>query len=138
PLWFGNQQDAAQENPVYGTAQVLKALRTLDGISEALPRRAIRFLLSVQDTSGAWGGNRGLVPSIEETALAATALALWPEHDEARKAAEEGEAWLLRQIPADGRLPSAPVGLYFASLWYDEKLYPLIFALQALKTMEKR
>jgi hypothetical protein len=26
----------------------------------------------------------------------------------------------------------APIGLYFASLWYDEKLYPTTFYLEAL------
>jgi len=28
---------------------------------------------------------------------------------------------------------SSPIGLYFASIWYDEMMYPLIFSLQAMK-----
>jgi squalene-hopene/tetraprenyl-beta-curcumene cyclase len=28
---------------------------------------------------------------------------------------------------------TSPIGLYFASLWYSEKLYPLIFTVEALK-----
>jgi hypothetical protein len=32
-------------------------------------------------------------------------------------------------------LLSAPIGLYFASLWYDEKLYPTNFYLEALARM---
>jgi squalene-hopene/tetraprenyl-beta-curcumene cyclase len=35
----------------------------------------------------------------------------------------------------DGRyFPAAPVGLYFARLWYSEELYPLIFAAGALES----
>jgi hypothetical protein len=29
-------------------------------------------------------------------------------------------------------LPAAPIGLYFSSLWYHERLYPYIFATEAL------
>jgi squalene-hopene/tetraprenyl-beta-curcumene cyclase len=29
--------------------------------------------------------------------------------------------------------PPAPIGLYFARLWYSETLYPLIFAVEGLK-----
>jgi squalene-hopene/tetraprenyl-beta-curcumene cyclase len=33
------------------------------------------------------------------------------------------------------QLPAAPIGLYFASLWYHEKLYPLIFVTDALRRL---
>ena len=29
--------------------------------------------------------------------------------------------------------PAAPIGLYFAKLWYDEALYPLLFTVAALE-----
>ena len=28
---------------------------------------------------------------------------------------------------------ATPIGLYFAKLWYDEKLYPLVFTVAALE-----
>jgi hypothetical protein len=34
----------------------------------------------------------------------------------------------LRRAP----LSPTPLGLYFAKLWYDEELYPLVFALEGL------
>ena len=34
----------------------------------------------------------------------------------------------------EGRtFPAAPIGLYFAQLWYDEKLYPMLFTVTALE-----
>ena len=37
-------------------------------------------------------------------------------------------------MATDGGLqaPSSPIGFYFAQLWYYEKLYLLIFAVEAL------
>ena len=32
-------------------------------------------------------------------------------------------------------LSAAPIGLYFARLWYYEELYPLVFALSGLGAM---
>jgi hypothetical protein len=32
------------------------------------------------------------------------------------------------------RFPTAPIGLYFARLWYHERLYPVIWTLGALHT----
>jgi squalene-hopene/tetraprenyl-beta-curcumene cyclase len=40
-------------------------------------------------------------------------------------------AWLQRNIPEAEDCKPAPIGLYFASLWYWERLYPLIYALGA-------
>jgi squalene-hopene/tetraprenyl-beta-curcumene cyclase len=30
-------------------------------------------------------------------------------------------------------ISASPIGLYFAMLWYDEKLYPLIYYVEALR-----
>ena len=126
PLWFGNQAEARQENPTYGTAQVLMALRGLPGAGR-LTDAGIRWLESSQNDDGGWGGARGIASSVEETALAAAALAGF----ERRPAAAQGVAWLGRHID----MPPAPIGLYFASLWYSEKLYPLVFAAAALEAL---
>jgi len=132
PLWFGNEAAPSQENPVYGTAQVLIGLNTLSagGIAvKTLIERGQEFLISAQHAEGGWGGAAGVRPSIEETALALRALGSSPEHAAAR---ERGVAWLVeRWERGEARQPS-PIGLYFARLWYSETLYPLIFTVDAL------
>ncbi len=67
--------------------------------------------------------------SIEETALAVEALAEVPEQV---AALARGREKLLQLTAAEAwRMPS-PIGLYFARLWYFERLYPLIFATSAV------
>ena len=123
PLWFGNQHAPAEENLTYGTANILGALP--DG-----PARdaGIRWLLSAQNADGSWGGGVRSAPSIEETALATGALADTGQAE----AAHRGVAWLIDATDAGRTLPPAPIGLYFAKLWYYEKLYPLIFLAAAM------
>jgi squalene-hopene/tetraprenyl-beta-curcumene cyclase len=108
PLWFGNPWTADQTNPVYGTAQVL---RCDDLLPEDARQRATQFLYSVQKPDGSFG-------TVEDTALAVTALNN-----------ERGRHWLKEH----SEFKPSPIGLYFAKLWYSEKLYPLIFATSALK-----
>jgi len=132
PLWFGNEAAVGHANPVYGTARVLQAVaEVLPAAGAARPdwvEKAVAWLLAAQcPEDGGWGGDRGVVPSVEETALAVSALARWPT---GRAAAERGVGWLLDH-PERLDQP-APIGLYFASLWYSEQLYPLIFATEAL------
>ena len=43
-----------------------------------------------------------------------------------------GTAWLVQHTHGGQEFPPSPIGLYFARLWYFEKLYPLIFAVSAL------
>ena len=62
--------------------------------------------------------------SIEETALAVGALAGVAE---ARVAVAQGVDWLIARTDCGRVTPAAPIGLYFAKLWYFERLYPLIF-----------
>lgn len=120
PLWFGNQHAPGDENLTYGTANVVRAL-------PASPMRdaGIRWLLAAQNDDGSWGGGVRTPPSIEETALAVTAL----DGEPARRGAE----WLVRATDEGRVFPPAPIGFYFAKLWYYEKLYPLIFTAVALK-----
>jgi squalene-hopene/tetraprenyl-beta-curcumene cyclase len=50
----------------------------------------------------------------------------------AEAAVNNGLAWLVEQVESGGLGFAAPIGFYFAKLWYSEKLYPLIFAVGAL------
>jgi squalene-hopene/tetraprenyl-beta-curcumene cyclase len=120
PLWFGNQFQANDENPVYGTARVLQGVPR----TEAMWDRGAKWLLGAQNADGGWGGDKGLASSIEETGLALSALANTDETALAR-----GEAWLQKAI-GDGAYAPSPIGFYFARLWYFERLYPIIFSVR--------
>ena len=51
-------------------------------------------------------------------------------------AVRRGCAWLTAQ-GVSGLERAAPIGLYFALLWYHERLYPLVWALEALGKNQK-
>lgn len=142
PLWFGNQAAANQENPVYGTSRAVKHLASC--ASEIGPmgpigpmcERGVRWLLSAQNADGGWGGAASVASSIEETALAVEALAaadsLFDDRTSLVQAVQRGADWLIANTHHGTFLPPSPIGLYFAQLWYFERLYPPIFALGAL------
>lgn len=136
PLWFGNQHHPRHENPVFGTAQVLAALAALPDTPLAEVRqRGAAYLISAQAESGGWGGHTAFPCTIEETALAVRALAPLDDAD-AQQASRRGTKWLVETIGSrSDRMTPAPIGLYFASLWYSEKLYPTIFATDALSAL---
>jgi squalene-hopene/tetraprenyl-beta-curcumene cyclase len=103
-------------------------------------RRGISWLIAARSPDGGWGGAAGVPPSIEETAQAVEALAAValadlpadPPDDAPAAALAAGVNWLIDHTANPAGLPAAPIGLYFARLWYAEKLYPLIFAAAAL------
>jgi squalene-hopene/tetraprenyl-beta-curcumene cyclase len=132
PLWFGNQSAAGQANPTYGTARVVRALNGLAPGRlygcDAMVGRGTGWLLNAQNTDGGWGGAAGTPSSIEETALAVAALSPALHGQSFRR----GTEWLVQRTSAGTRFDPAPVGLYFARLWYSERLYPVIFTVQAL------
>jgi len=130
PLWFGNQHSPGQTNPVLGTSRVLRALEVLDRHGP-LAARGVQYLLETQNADGGWGGARAVASSTEETALAVTALAPWFEAAASGEAIGRGAQYLVRAVGESLDRP-APIGLYFAHLWYSEQLYPLIWALEAL------
>lgn len=136
PLWFGNQDRPNEENPVYGTARVLLAYRDLARMADPAAQAGVRFLLEAQRADGGWGAPRDCPAargsSIEETALALTALAPWVERPEVAAALRNGAERLVKEVEAGGHSRASPIGFYFAKLWYYEKLYPLIFALHGL------
>jgi len=136
-------------------------------LAPAMAERGVRWLLSAQDAGGGWGGDAGVPPSIEETALATDALAAWaaacrhenraatarerypladargsdtarssaairPGADDAVQAARRGAAYLVGRTRGGTAFEPAPIGFYFARLWYFERLYPVIFTVSAL------
>ena len=141
PLWFGNQAEPREENPVFGTGRVLAGLASTvaQGVpqADAVARRAARWLLAAQNPDGGWGGGPSVRSSLEETAVSISGLVSARSACDSvavAKALRRGVAWI-RTTTEDGRhFPAAPVGLYFARLWYAEELYPLIFAAGALES----
>jgi squalene-hopene/tetraprenyl-beta-curcumene cyclase len=130
PLWFGNQFNHDDENPLYGTAKVVLALREIGHGDQPFVVRGIEWLISNQNDDGGWSGRRGLSSSTEETALAVEALAGMPEAD---SAVISGANWLVGQVNDGSVADPSPIGFYFAKLWYFERLYPIIFATGALR-----
>lgn len=131
PLWFGNEHAPDDENFTYGTAKVLIALRELSErgfpIPHEMDRKAAAWLVNAQAASGGWSGFAGGPPSVEETALAVEALAGFRG-----EAAARGARWLAEKVLDGSWREAAPIGFYFAKLWYHERLYPLIFTVGAL------
>jgi squalene-hopene/tetraprenyl-beta-curcumene cyclase len=144
PLWFGNQQSPTRINPVFGTARVLTGLAGLagdmDGPTSVMTAAGLGWLLSARNADGAWGGDVALPPSIEETAVSVEALGHLQASGFCGEAiAEEirpAVAWLIEATDGGRRFPPSPIGLYFASLWYHEELYPLVFTVAAWRCVE--
>ena len=138
PLWFGNQNNLKHENPLYGTAQVLTALGECaqQGSSglDGMIKHAIQWVCSVQNRDGGWGGDRNVPSTVEETALALSALAITAPHN---PAVVRGTEWLLTHTRDWSTVKAEPIGLYFASLWYNEQLYPILFSVSALERLNK-
>jgi squalene-hopene/tetraprenyl-beta-curcumene cyclase len=134
PLWFGNQLTGNRTNPVYGTAKVCVYLTDCLGFRhpqevlisklKAMAGKAQEYLRNQQNGDGSWGGEKGIPGTIEETSLAISALA---SNEEA--ACLKGINWLMQHED----LTPAPIGLYFALLWYDEKMYTMIYYTEALR-----
>ncbi len=142
PLWFGNENAPGQANPTYGTSRVLLAMATCPPHGQDMLSRAAQWLTDARSPEGGWGGAPGVAASIEETALAAEALAhaassLAPQQaSAARTAVDEGAAWLIAHTYSGRQFDSAPIGLYFARLWYYEDLYAPIFTAAALAAVK--
>jgi squalene-hopene/tetraprenyl-beta-curcumene cyclase len=138
PLWFGNEHTKGELNFTYGTAKVLPALRGLMARdiagADAMAERAAAWLIGAQHGDGGWGGDQNPTRcSIEETALAVTALSGSGRDAAARGAVARGVTWLDQATNGGRNFPASPIGLYFARLWYSEQLYPLIFTVEALE-----
>jgi squalene-hopene/tetraprenyl-beta-curcumene cyclase len=137
PLWFGNQFEPDELNRVYGTSRVVLALADTASAPERL-EHGLSWLTRVQRADGGWGGGAGPGPSTnEETGLALEALcASWQRRPDLRSNLEpsihRGLDYLLNRVTDASWTQPAPIGFYFAKLWYYEKLYPVIFVATAL------
>lgn len=153
PLWFGNQHQANDENPVLGSCQVLEALGELNGLGSNTAQRTAGWLLASQHASGGWGPPRAPVDysendsrrswrdnealdqfcSVEETAAAVTALLpLTTTTPAFERAVSRGLAWLMNAVEQDRHRQAAILGFYLPQIWYYDRLYPLVFAAGAL------
>jgi squalene-hopene/tetraprenyl-beta-curcumene cyclase len=149
PLWFGNQDEAHEENPTYGTARVVEALSTLEGeLARELCGRGLAWILGAQNADGGWGGAPGLASTVEETGLAAGAVAraavgivsARTAHPSTMVNGALGKAvrFIAERTDLGRAFPPSPIGFYFARLWYFERLYPIIFATTALGRIARR
>lgn len=144
PLWFGCESASDEKNLTYGTTHVLFTTtdaRIKDGFVTVSPEMqtlgpALAWLRSIQNADGGFGGCKGAPSSAEETGLSLRALIVSgvdPEEACCTRAAE----WLLKNQRADGSWNPAPIGFYFAVLWYYEELYPLCYALGGLGALSR-
>lgn len=132
PLWFGNQHARDDENPIYGTTKVIAAYSELNLITTETARRGLSWLVSAQGEDGGWGGAPQTPSSVEETALALDLLLRAENVFEAKRAVSRGIEWLIERVESGAFADAAPIGFYFAKLWYFEQLYPIIFTTGAL------
>ena len=77
----------------------------------------------------------GTRSTLEETSIALSALV---GEDETAEAVSRGVEWLLPRVEKPVPDSPAPIGLYFARLWYFERLYPRIFVVEALGRLLSR
>ena len=134
PLWFGHQFNEDDENPLYGTSRVVRALGTIGDESSDCCQTAVRWLLDNQNEDGGWSARRGLESSVEETGLALDSLV---QFKNAKPAIDRASLWLAVRVNEGTVEQPAPIGFYFARLWYFEDLYPIIFAAAGLNRWQE-
>ena len=137
PLWFGNQSCPDKSNLIYGTARVIPAYVEHNNYSAELVL-SVKYILSAQNTDGSWGGAKNIRGSVEETALAVSALSCLEQNQDISDAIARGAEFLISAVENNTYLNPTPIGLYFASLWYSEKLYPVSWTVEALGRIMKQ
>ena len=132
-LWFGNELEKDKQNYTQATSQVLRMLALVKDAENAGKALAggVAWMLDNQNPDGGWGPAKGVKSSPEETAFALIGL-LEAGADPADERIRRGVAYLLDNRDPDGSWRAAPIGLYFAQLWYYEKVYARAFPLWAL------
>jgi len=92
----------------------------------------------MQRADGGWGSTDG--SSTEETALALETIGaapspppeLWPP-PAINQPSKRALQWLADRVLSGAFTEPAPIGFYFAKLWYYEKMYPIIWTVGALR-----
>ena len=136
PLWFGDQDAENELSPVYGTATAVEYLsHSSNPATRPLIAKGIEYLLSVQNDDGGWGGAKGVSSKVTLTARALSALA--SVERPSMEAIERGFAYLYEMWQAEELYREEPIGLYFARLWYSERMYNMVFTLIALKKLRQ-
>ena len=155
-MWFGNEAQPDETNPVVGTAQVLTACAELERLDSDMARRAANWLLTAQHAGGGWGPPRVPLdysgtyrrrhPHLARERRAgqmlhrrgnvagrgrAPAAGATPTSVYAQ-AVSKGLTWLADAVEQDRHRRPAVIGCCFPRLWYHERLYPLLFAAGAL------
>ena len=134
PLWFGDQDAADEQAPVYGTATAIDYLMSSHlPAATRLAQSQIDFILCTQNADGGWGGNKGVKSKVTYTSRALAALAHFPSQYDTEK--QRGWDYLYQRFKADTHYDREPIGLYFSRLWYSEELYNILFLLNAIKRM---
>lgn len=116
--------------------------------------QGVQWLHSSQNRDHGWGTNAKAPSDIESSALAIAALSdvvselqamnqqLFSQDNDnptykmvmdLMKSIKKGITWLDISTQNGKLFPARPIGLYFANLWYSEKLYPVIFTVMALQ-----
>ena len=136
PLWFGDQDAENELSPVYGTATAVEYLtHSSNPATRPLIAKGIEYLLSAQNEDGGWGGAKGVRSKVTLTSRALSALASVENPD--MESIERGFDYLHEMWQADKFYREEPIGLYFARLWYSERMYNMVFTLIALKKLRQ-
>jgi squalene-hopene/tetraprenyl-beta-curcumene cyclase len=150
PLWFGNQHLPAEGNPSYGTGKILKAMvaaansrgvhdRLSRGLTNAQLNASVSWTVRNRHPDDSWGASSQRGGSVEESAIVVEALAEACYYDKWLDAGNlQGGACRLIACIEDGTWTQpAPIGFYFAKLWYYERLYPMVFTVAALEAVAR-
>jgi hypothetical protein len=90
---------------------------------------------TVRESVTSWRANEASAKfcSVEETAWAVSALLPLANRDPAyQSAVAAGLNWLASSIESDLHRQPAVVGVWPGKIWYHERLYPLVYAAEAL------
>ena len=125
---------------MFGTARVLPAYLAWDRGEDPVAQRGLGWLAGKVNPDGGWGGGPAVVnisgqptvSTVEETALAVETLARAGLEGQYQEITYRGIGWLQDAVETGRFRQSAPIGFYFAKLWYHERLYPVIFTVAAL------
>ncbi len=134
PLWFGNQATETGHNPVYGTARTLLAYAG-SHTSHMESGKGVKYLVAAQNSDGGWGGAPGIRSSVEETATVLSALCQFSSRPGVSEVIKSGGEHLITRVEDGSWTEASPIGLYFSSLWYSERLYPVIWTVEALGSL---